>query len=325
METISCLICRSEKASPFIQAQDFENPTDTFYSLEQCAQCGLVYQNPRPTLEELPNYYSNEKYYSYKELENKLSQKKGFFERVRQFLFEKTIFFYYGGKRSPIDWIFAWIGKGRFGSAPLQLKPGRICDIGCGDGVFLDLVKQCGWEPYGVEINSDAAKRANQAGLNVHAGDLLTAPFEEEFFDVVRMWSVLEHVPQPKAVLERIKKILKPGGVLILQVPNVRSFAFSLFGPFWTGLDLPRHLTHFSPKTIKESLQTLGFKVEQIQCASVGTGWASFKYRQRMKRNGNKGLADSFFDPIMRIGNILFDRFCDLVGKGDCLFVWARK
>lgn len=327
MENVLCAHCGEDHSSRLIQARDFEKPTQEKFTLVRCDRCCLVYQNPRPTREELPKYYSNEEYYSYIELENKESGKGGLFERLRRFLFEKTIRFYYGGERSLPNRFFSWIGKGRFGAAPHDLKKGKILDIGCGDGVFLDMARRCGWEPHGVEINSDAAARAGKAGLNVHAGDLISAGYPEGTFQVVRMWSVLEHVPNPAEVLKEIHQILKPGGYLILQVPNIDSVSYRMFKQYWTGLDLPRHLTHFSPQSLKQFLESSHFEVKKIRSASVGTGFASYKYRQKSKRNGHPGTGrfDRALDPLLRISNIVIDRFCDVAGKGDCMYVWARK
>lgn len=322
MEQIDCLNCQSHDAVAFVQATDFEKPSDTLYSLQQCQKCGLVFENPRPTLEELPHFYSNENYYSYVELEKKKNQKIGLLEQLRHYLFEKTMAYYYGHKRSFLNAFFAWIGKGRFGALPLDVSVGKILDIGCGDGVFLDVVRQYGWEPYGVEINEDAAKRANERGMSVHAGDLLSASYEPNQFDVIRMWSVLEHTPNPKEVLAEIFKILKEGGVLVLQVPNIRSKAFELFGSHWTGLDLPRHLVHFSPETLEGLLDSVGFDVVKTHFASVGTSWTSYRFKQQQTQK-TSGLR--FLDPFLRVGNVFFDRVYDWLGKGDCMYVWAFK
>ncbi len=321
METIDCLNCRGRNLGPFVQATDFEKPSGILYSLQQCQACGLVFENPRPTLEELPRYYSNENYYSYIELEKKKNQKIGFLERLRHTLFEKTMAYYYGQQRSFLNTILAWVGKGRFGSIPLNIPMGKILDIGCGDGVFLDVVRKYGWEPHGVEINSDAAKRANALGMKVHAGDLLSAAYPANQFDLIRMWSVLEHTPNPKEVLAEILRILKKGGVLVLQVPNIRSKAFEWFGPYWTGLDLPRHLVHFSPETLQNLLRSVGFTEIKTHFASVGTSWTSYRFQQRMQQK--QGL--HFLDPFLRVGNVFFDRICDLFRKGDCMYVWAYK
>ncbi len=322
MEEIKCLNCQGDQLKSFVQATDFENPSETLYSLQQCKECELVFENPRPTLEELPGFYSNENYYSYIELEKKKNQKIGLLERLRHLFFEKTLAYYYGKDRSFVNTLCAWVGKGRFGSLPKEIEIGKILDIGCGDGVFLDVARKYGWEPYGVEINGDAAARANEAGMNVHTGDLISAKYESNQFDLIRMWSVLEHTPNPKEVLSEICRILKPSGVLILQVPNIRSKAFELFGPYWTGLDLPRHLVHFSPDTLNRSLESVGFDVEKISFSSVGTSWPSYRFKQQMTENKT---GNSFVNSLLRIGNLFFDRMWDLFQRGDCMVAWARK
>lgn len=322
METLTCLNCQSQNLEPFIRATDYEKPSETLYSLQRCQDCELVFENPRPTLEELPEFYSNENYYSYIELEKKKTQKIGLLERLRHYLFEKTLAYYYGKKRNLGNALCAWVGKGRFGALPKNVTIGKILDIGCGDGVFLDVVKKFGWEPYGVEINADAAKRANEAGLKVHTGDLLSAHYEPNTFDLIRMWSVLEHTPNPNEVLKKIVEILKPGGVLVLQVPNIDSVAFKLFQSYWSGLDLPRHLVHYTPQTLRQSLIKAGFESVQINFASVGTSSASYKFKKEVLNKNGKSLN---FNPVLRVANVFFDRFCDLFRKGDCMYVWAYK
>lgn len=321
METIACLNCGSQDSELFLKGKNFYKEESDFYTLVKCHRCDLIYQNPRFSVDEMSKYYSDEEYYSYVELKNKKENKIGFLEKCRHYLLEKTLAYYYGGKRSPLSVFYAWIGRGRFGSLPKGIKPSRILDVGCGDGAFLHVVQQFGWDVHGVEISQDAAEHARKLGINVYCGDLISAPYSNDTFDVVRLWSVLEHLHNPIEVLEKIQKILKPGGLVTFQVPNIDSLASRVYGANWTGLHLPNHLIHFTPKTLKEVLEKAGYKVDKILFASVGTFWPSYKYQSHVKKSKFVLL----IDPIMRITNIFFDRICDLFSKGDCLYVWVRK
>jgi len=180
-----------------------------------------------------------------------------------------------------------------------------------------------------VEWGGEAAKRAQSHGIKVKSGDFLSLSFPDQFFDVVRIWSVLEHVFNPLAMLEKIQGILKPGGYLILQVPNIESLALRIFQERWSGLDLPRHLSHFSPTTLKQALHQTGFQILRLQYSSVGTGFASFHnwlcYQEKQSGSSMRSWFFSRISPFLRIGWLAFDRLCDWFKQGDCLVVWATK
>lgn len=143
---------------------------------------------------------------------------------------------------------------------------GKLLDIGCGDGKELLRQKENGWDTYGVEINDLAANYVRKHyGLNVFTGIVEDAEFDDEFFDVIILNNVLEHMSDPKTTLNEIHRILKNDGTLIISIPNADSFEAKKFKKYWTGWDLPRHLYHFTPKTIKSLLITTGFQISEIK------------------------------------------------------------
>jgi SAM-dependent methyltransferase len=142
-------------------------------------------------------------------------------------------------------------------------------DVGANDGFFLHLARQSGWDVQGVEIAESAAAYAREVfDLDVFVGQLTEANFPDQAFDVVTFWHVLEHVHDPLGHLQETYRILKPGGLLIVEVPNISSWQARLFGARWRALDTPRHLYHFSPDSLKAMLQKAGF-----MCFRVGY-WA---------------------------------------------------
>ena len=128
---------------------------------------------------------------------------------------------------------------------------GRVLDIGCSSGGFLGYLKSGPWELYGIEASAPTAERARSAtGAQVFAGDVLEAEFPPNWFDVITCSDVMEHLYEPGEVFRRVYRWLKPGGIFYVFVPNIMSWEARVFGTYWSGLDLPRHLHHYSKKSL---------------------------------------------------------------------------
>jgi SAM-dependent methyltransferase len=154
-----------------------------------------------------------------------------------------------------------------------RYKPGgRLLEIGCAGGLFLDAMRrEGGWQVQGVEVSEVAAGYARAwFDLDVFQGPLQDAHFPDCSFDAVAMWDVLEHVHGPRETLLEIRRVLKPDGVLVFRLPLLDSWDRKLFGPYWSGWDAPRHLTLFSRRTIGLMLAQTGFQVERMACTSGG-------------------------------------------------------
>jgi SAM-dependent methyltransferase len=144
------------------------------------------------------------------------------------------------------------------------LAPGRLLDVGSGKGAFLAAARDAGWDVLGVESAPDAAEAARaNFGVDVIVGDFL-AMRPLGTFDVVTMWHVLEHVTDPMGALERAAVSLKPGGRLVVSVPNSKSLQAHIGGEDWFHLDLPRHLFHFTPRSLTTLVERAGFRVATI-------------------------------------------------------------
>jgi 2-polyprenyl-3-methyl-5-hydroxy-6-metoxy-1,4-benzoquinol methylase len=144
------------------------------------------------------------------------------------------------------------------------LAPGRLLDVGCGDGRFLHAMNQRGWRGEGVDFDPQAVDRARrQYGLTVHTGNLVDAGYREDTFDAVTLRHVIEHVPDPVGLLRECRRILKRSGRLVVVTPNLGSLGHRQFGRNWMNLDPPRHLHLFSGTTLARCARLAGFENSQ--------------------------------------------------------------
>jgi SAM-dependent methyltransferase len=163
--------------------------------------------------------------------------------------------------------------------ALLGRHPGRVLDVGCGDGDFLADLRRLGWEGYGTEFSEVACELTRARGINVRQGSLRSAGFPDRFFDVVTIWHVLEHLPEPAAELAEARRILRDDGLLVLEVPNSGCLTFQLCQERWWPLDIPRHLQHFTPATLARLLDRSGFtslRRQNFHYADVALATISF-------------------------------------------------
>jgi SAM-dependent methyltransferase len=183
---------------------------------------------------------------------------------------------YYGNENVRFNPLFErmtrWFRRRRVDVIRRLTAPGSALDVGCGRGFTLAFLRQCGYEVTGVELSAAAAGHARSVlGLDVRTGDFLSQPFAPDSFDVVIFWHSLEHVSNPLAALDRAREILRPGGLLVIAVPNFASIQSRVTERQWFHLDVPRHYTHFSSQGLKRALrerdldvvQTAHFNLEQ--------------------------------------------------------------
>lgn len=155
---------------------------------------------------------------------------------------------------------------------PLQrlssIPTGQLLDVGCGRAdVGAELVRR-GWQVDGIDPSAQACEAARTRGVRVHVGTLESVGLGDATFDAVVMGFSLEHVPDPLSDLRRVRNVLRPGGFLLVTVPNFGSWQKKLFGQAWFQLDLPRHRTHFVPRSLRLALTSAGFDVVSIDAAN---------------------------------------------------------
>lgn len=203
------------------------------WGLKRCDSCGLVYTHPIPNTE--THLAENEEKYG-----------KPFLEMQARSL---------NNNRKVHFKVLSEIERDS------KLDGRRLLDIGCGAGQFLHSAIDGGWQAEGVELNKENAAMVEKQGLSVFQGTLEGAQFPDAAFDVVTLWDILEHIPDPIAFLNEVQRILKPSGLVFLQSPNIESDIADIWGNRWPWLCLPDHLYHFSPLTIDELFKKTGFSV----------------------------------------------------------------
>lgn len=232
----------------------------------QCQACGLFFRNPRPTQGEIARSYDTGGTYSAWQEE----------EVARATMWER---------RAALVARFA--------------KSGRLLDIGTGDGRFLQTSRSLGYNVSGTEVSAAGAAYAQRKGLNVTMGQIIEIDLPGESFDIITLWHVLEHVPEPATVLRKAHSLLRPGGLLAVAVPNEENFFVgrrlgrstraSPFDPLPFGGEI--HLTYFTPTTLCRTLERAGFQIFEF---GVDDLYSVRDLKMKLKMQVQRFLARAF-------------------------------
>jgi len=209
------------------------------FHVVKCRSCGLMRTNPRPTLKAIQRYYPEE-YGPYR------STQANFLQRGQSPLNGLANFLDAGSRRVP------------------PLPPGRLLEIGCGAGAFLDRMARSGWQVEGLEMNAKAAALARSLGYSVRATNLESAPDPREPYDLIVGWHLFEHLHNPVAALERLHGWSQSGGWLALSMPDAGSWEFKLFRERWYALQVPTHVYHYTPGSLKKVLARARWSAERL-------------------------------------------------------------
>jgi ubiquinone/menaquinone biosynthesis C-methylase UbiE len=148
-------------------------------------------------------------------------------------------------------------------------KPGRLLDIGCSNGSFVHAAQNYGWDACGIELEAESCKIAAKHGVNVYHNELIKQAFPDEYFTAITMWSILEHLWNPKEILGEVMRILKPGGILAVCVPNIQSIGWKLLKEEWNCIEPQVHLNLFNPKNLEKFMQQFGLKTKYIETLDI--------------------------------------------------------
>lgn len=261
-----CFLCQT------LGVEAFDSLTDRLFGvlgkwrLVRCpnVKCGLIWLDPSPAMEDLGKLYANYFTHSNQMFRASSSRFAAFSGAVLGRLGFPT--------ESRVFWrVVATL----FGSFPpvreyvegtvLWLKPqwrGAILDVGCGNGEFLAKMRSLQWQVAGVEPDAGGSRVAREHfALDVWEN---LAQIPDHVFDVVTMSHVLEHLPDPLKSLTECRRVLRPGGRLIVATPNIASLGFQRFGSAWVHLDPPRHLQIFTSQSLRNCVESAGFSVETV-------------------------------------------------------------
>jgi SAM-dependent methyltransferase len=300
-EETPCPLCGQSPGKPLLEAPDPlpDSGAGFVFAVVRCDTCGLCYTNPRPTARTIARFYPPD--YRPHRRASKIRQSRPispFWSRILgRPCFERR-------------GILPWPG------------PGRLLDFGCGAGTFLKTMADQGWEVTGLDAAVGAVQHVReQHGLTALVGSLPHGDLRPGSFDVVTMWHSLEHVHNPSAILREAYRLLVPGGKLIVATPNIESLPFRVFGRSWFGLDLPRHLTHFCPRTLGAMLQAAGFRTEPVRQLRH-SDWlrSSAKLALRQGTGGAAARALAWKLPAK-----LAAWACYAVGQSDCMMCVAER
>ncbi|RAK63267.1 methyltransferase [Hymenobacter edaphi] len=219
-----CPICGNSEFRPKMVVEDYSVSHESF-AITQCTACSLLLTNPRPDEASLGRYYESPAYISHTDTHQGLINQ--VYKVARKFTVRQKV---------------ALLAR----EAP---RRGRVLDYGCGTGYFLHAAKEAGWQIAGFEPNDSARRLAEQnTAQPIAHGEL--SQFAPASFDVITLWHVLEHILDLNATLEQLVTLLKPDGILVIAVPNAESPDAQYYREQWAAYDVPRHLYHFTAKTV---------------------------------------------------------------------------
>ncbi len=234
---INCPLCGSESIGPYLSTSDYFLSRETFV-LFKCSSCGFVFTQDHPGQEEIGKYYDSEAYLSHND------QAKGFLSGL--YRISRSIML-----RKKRELVIKSAG----------IATGELLDIGSGTGYFLAGMKEAGWKVSGIEADPGAREYSvSRFGPDVAAPEQI-AKFQSAQFDCISMWHVFEHLQDPVYIASEIKRLLRPGGICIIAMPNCDSFDAHYYKEFWAAYDVPRHLWHFSPGTFRRFAEKAGFTI----------------------------------------------------------------
>jgi SAM-dependent methyltransferase len=261
----ACYLCGTKGVPLYSGLRDRSFGAPGSWGFKSCpnAGCGLIWLDPMPAEGEIGKAYRN--YYTHRSF----SPPHGGSAADRVLL---AVYFAIDNLVSRITGLSALRRRAEVMHLD-AIPPGRLLDVGCGDGTIMARLRRLGWSAEGTEVDAEAAAHARtEHGLTVHLGPLETLGFPDDAFDAVVMNHVIEHVHDPVSLLKECRRILRPGGRLIVVTPNAMSLGHRIFGKDWGHLDPPRHLHLFSRGTLRDCAEKAGLGIAGVRCTPANAG-----------------------------------------------------
>lgn len=265
-----CPACSSGNIYAVLKAKDYTVSHETF-DIWECGECALRFTQQVPDANGIGRYYQSDAYVSHSDT------KKGLINRLYHVVRNYTL-----------------QSKRKLVSRLSKRESGALLDVGAGTGAFAAVMQQNGWMVTGLEPDTTARNNAlQQHKLQLQTLDALYNQ-PPAYFDVITMWHVLEHVHDLHQYLATFRQILQPDGCLLIAVPNYTSLDAQEYGSYWAAYDVPRHLYHFSPKSMARLLEQHGFKVTAHQPMWFDSFYVSMLSEQY--RTGKQQLLKAFIN-----------------------------
>jgi SAM-dependent methyltransferase len=288
-EEVDCPLCEGPRRQILLEAPDLApGSCGLRFAVVQCPDCGLCFTNPRPSPATIGQFYSD----------------------------------VYRPHRAPRPGRRSRRRRRNERQVLPRHGDGRLLDFGCGGGTYLQRLHCEGWQVLGLDISAAAVERVRcDLGLPALVGSLPHPLLEPASFDVITMMHSLEHVHDPLTVLREARRLLAPGGRLLVAAPNIDSLPFRWFGPAWYALDLPRHLTHFTPRTLTLMLQRAGYRpgpVRMIRHSDWIRASARLACRVTPAERWPRWLAGKLLSRVAA-------SYAYLTRQSDCMMVTAER
>ena len=241
LECVNCELCGADDTRLLFHARDTLLGRAERYPVVQCRRCGLAYLNPRPSRAAMAQHYPAD---YFNDLGCGGASHTGARRALKSVLYRLT-----GGIARKIE----------------SLPPGRVLDVGCGDGRYLAFFRDLGWETCGTDPSAVAIARTRARGLNVAPpGELAEARYPDRTFDLAILRYTIENMHHPLATLREVRRVLKDDGVVFVSAPSITSPVARLFRHYCAYVEAPRHLYFFSPETLPALLTRAGFRVVEL-------------------------------------------------------------
>lgn len=314
-EDAPCPLCGTiDVSAPILIGQDDFWQKPGAFPVVSCLSCQMVFQSPRPSPQSMSYFYEG----CYDQREQ---------DELRKLALDSPVSLFVNGQRLKII----------EGVVPLN-ETHRVIDVGCSYGAFIELARRKrGFEAYAIDVDPGVADRfVNTEDIALRCGELRHQDYPADFFDVVTMFETLEHVYGPVEMLREVERILKPGGVAVLEVPNWDSWTRRCFGSWWFPLLLPQHLQHFTRRHLARCCELAGLKPVHQQCnvfpAEIMLSlWVGLS--RTFGRPKDKSLLRRAFEGVVTIWLVLVFLFVDLpvvfllslIGRSGHQTIIARK
>lgn len=294
---IKCPACKIATCTLFFEADDPK--TKKGYQFFKCKNCKLVQINPHPESSDF------ERIYKLKNIHKNFTKNN----------FLAKVFFKFPMSNNLFNLYLKMVKKSRSKLVYNYKDGGRLLDVGFGDGKMLEAFSGSNWQLYGTEVNEFLAKKAQK---NLKKTTLIISRLEEaglpkNYFDTITFWHVLEHINNPEVVLRETQKLLKPNGIVIMEIPSGSSLFLNIFKKNWQQLIVPEHLYFYTEKSLKKLLKVANLKIVDIEYSGIFSfsGPSSLANLLRSKGLNNEliSVISIFSYPIFIATNLLSGKY----------------